>query len=116
MPLPAKNDLPGIPAIEGTLEETSRRLLQSALDQLADHGIAIGAQVSLGCPGRAPKTYRITRIVPSIYGFSREPSGITLYCYGVQLRVGGSWGTHEHSIARPHELTLAASAATGGAL
>ena len=97
---------PSVQQIEGSLEEETRRFLQSSLDQLAALGIEVGAKVGHGHSEQPPKTYRITRIAPSVHGFGRCVSGVTLWCYGVQLRRDGSWGTHEHSIAQPHELTV----------
>lgn len=75
---------------------------ERAASELAENGIAIGAQVR----NADGKLYRLTNIEPSVYTFGDPLASVS--CHGTMLRADGTWGTHKHWVGRLDDLTVIA--------
>ena len=106
MPVPATklHNLPSVAEIEEQLARSSTLAIETALDDLAAHGLVVGAVVEPVGRHARPGRYRIVGVYPWLTNFGTPRLRVSIK--GVKQRRDGSWGEFAHSLGGPDEVAV----------
>lgn len=98
------SNLPEISDIAEQLARSSALAIKTALDDLAAHGVVVGAVVELVGRHTRPGRYRIVSIYPWLTSFGAPVLRMSIK--GVKQRRDGSWGEYAHSLGGADDVTV----------